>query len=63
MDLAAARGLGPRIPPGPVRMAESGIRDRSDLLALTAAGFEAFLVGEALIRSEDPEQALRRLLS
>jgi indole-3-glycerol phosphate synthase len=63
VDLASARGLGQRIPPGPVRLAESGIRDRSDLLSLTEAGFEAFLVGEALLRSDDPEQALRRLLS
>lgn len=49
------------IPAGPVRLAESGIRNRSDVARLQAAGYEAFLVGEALLRDEDPEQALRNL--
>ncbi|MFN2385734.1 MAG: indole-3-glycerol-phosphate synthase [Thermoanaerobaculia bacterium] len=63
VDLAAAGRLGGRIPPGPVRLAESGIRGRTDVLRLAAAGFEAFLVGESLLRAGDPERALRSLLS
>ena len=42
-------------------MAESGIRSREDVVALAAAGFEAFLVGETLLRAEDPEEELRGL--
>lgn len=62
-DLDSVAALGPRVPPGPVLLAESGIRDRSDIARLAAAGYQAFLVGETLLRSEDPEAALRELRS
>jgi len=60
-DLSALEKLAAAIPRGPVRLAESGIRSREDVRRLAAAGFEAFLVGEALLRSEDPEEMLREL--
>jgi indole-3-glycerol phosphate synthase len=60
-DLTRLEDLAAVIPAGPVRLAESGIRNRSDVARLQAAGYEAFLVGEALLRDEDPEQALRDL--
>ncbi len=60
-SLAGLEALAPAIPPGPVRLAESGIRSREDLARLAGAGYEAFLVGETLLRSEDPEEALREL--
>ena len=60
-DLNASERIASMIPPGPVRLAESGIMSRSDVARLQAAGYEAFLVGEALLRDEDPEQALREL--
>jgi indole-3-glycerol phosphate synthase len=60
-DLASLGRLAPAIPAGPVRLAESGIRTREDVLRLSEAGFEAFLVGEALLSSEDPQQMLREL--
>ena len=60
-DLAALAAMGKEIPPGPVRLAESGIQTRADIVLLRGAGFEAFLVGEALLRAEDPEEALREL--
>ena len=60
-DLDALAALAKEIPEGPVRMAESGIRSREDVVALTAAGFEAYLVGETLLRAEDPEEELRSL--
>lgn len=60
-DLAALEGLAAAIPPGPLRLAESGIASRANVARLSAAGFDAFLVGEALLRSEDPEGALREL--
>jgi indole-3-glycerol phosphate synthase len=60
-DLDALARMAKEIPPGPVRLAESGIRTRADILRLTAAGFEAFLVGEALLCAEDPEEELRGL--
>lgn len=60
-NLEAAASLAPEIPLGPVRLAESGIRTREDIARLKEAGFQAFLVGEALLRSEDPEETLREL--
>ena len=60
-DLSRLESLARSIPDGPVRLAESGITGRSDVEKLRAAGFEAFLVGEALLRSEEPEQLLKEL--
>jgi len=60
-DLEAVESLGRSIPSGPVPMAESGMRGRADVERLSAAGYRAFLVGEALLRSEDPEDELRAL--
>jgi indole-3-glycerol phosphate synthase len=60
-DLSSLEAMAKEIPSGPVRLAESGIRSRADIARLAAAGFEAFLVGETLLRADDPEQALREL--
>jgi indole-3-glycerol phosphate synthase len=60
-DLAGLESLAGAIPAGPVRLAESGIRTREDIAKLRRAGFEAFLVGESLLRSGDPEGALKEL--
>jgi len=54
--------LAQRIPSTVVRVAESGVRTRADMDTLTAAGYEAFLVGEALMREPDPGAALATLL-
>jgi indole-3-glycerol phosphate synthase len=45
-----------------IRVSESGISQRIHIDQLTAAGFEAFLIGESLMRSPDPAAALRTLL-
>lgn len=60
-DLSAIASMAMEIPPGPVKLAESGIQTREDVARLKTAGFEAFLVGEALLRAEDPEEFLREL--
>ncbi|MEP6769554.1 MAG: indole-3-glycerol phosphate synthase TrpC [Acidobacteriota bacterium] len=59
--LETLEALAPGLPKGPVRLAESGIHGPADIARLRQAGYEAFLVGEALLRSEDPEGALREL--
>jgi indole-3-glycerol phosphate synthase len=51
-----------RIPPSVVRVAESGISTPADLARLRAAGFDAFLIGESLMRQADPAKALEALL-
>jgi indole-3-glycerol phosphate synthase len=60
-DLGSIDAMAAEIPEGPVRLAESGIKTREDIERLAAAGFQAFLVGETLLRAEDPEEELRGL--
>ena len=50
------------LPTDRVRVAESGIRGPEDLERLRAAGYDGFLVGEHLVRAEDPEEEVRNLL-
>jgi indole-3-glycerol phosphate synthase len=63
VDLATSIRLAGRIPNGIVKVSESGIHSADDVARLRAAGFQAFLVGEHLMRAPDPEAALRALLS
>lgn len=51
-----------RIPASVVRVAESGISTAADLARLRVAGFDAFLIGESLMRQADPAIALHGLL-
>lgn len=55
--------LAEKIPSDIVRVAESGIHSSADVQRLRTAGYQAFLVGEHLMKSGDPVAALRALLS
>ena len=61
--LDTALRLAEKIPAGAIKVAESGIHSAQDIQRLTAAGYDAFLVGEHLMKSGDPANALRALLS
>ncbi|HUF96829.1 MAG TPA: indole-3-glycerol phosphate synthase TrpC [Ilumatobacter sp.] len=50
------------IPDHAVKVAESGVRGRSDALSLRAAGYDAVLVGETLVTATDPAAALAELI-
>ena len=50
------------MPKDAVMVAESGIRTSADIIRLRAVGYDAFLVGEALMRQPDPAAALALLL-
>jgi indole-3-glycerol phosphate synthase len=50
------------IPEDCIAVSESGLRTREDLIRLSEAGFDAFLVGERLMQQDDPGKALRALL-
>jgi len=63
VDLNVSLRLADKIPGGVVRVAESGIHSADDVRLLRAAGYQALLVGEHLMKSSDPGQALRSLLS
>jgi indole-3-glycerol phosphate synthase len=56
IDMAAS------IPNHVLRVAESGINSGAEIRELHAAGYQAFLIGEALMRAEDPGQKLQQLL-
>ena len=49
-------------PANAMMVAESGIATAADIAKYRAAGYEAFLVGEALMRQPDPTAALATLL-
>jgi len=50
------------IPEGCVTVSESGLRTHDDLVRLRGAGFDAFLIGEHLMKEADPCVPLRELL-
>jgi indole-3-glycerol phosphate synthase len=62
VDLGASEQLARQIPDGVLRVAESGIKTRGDIDRLRAAGFDAFLVGESLLRQNDRAAAVRQLV-
>ncbi|WP_158891144.1 indole-3-glycerol phosphate synthase TrpC [Amycolatopsis anabasis] len=61
VDVDRAARLRSLIPDGVVSVAESGLRDRSDVERAAGDGFDSALIGETLLRSEDPGSALRSL--
>jgi indole-3-glycerol phosphate synthase len=58
-SLELAAGL----PVNVARVSESGIHTAADIARLRAVGFDAFLIGESLMRQPDPARALMNLLS
>ena len=63
VDLNTALRLGQSIPNDVIKVAESGIDSGQDIMRLRAAGYQAFLIGEALMKAERPGEALRLLLA
>ena len=55
VDLLAA------VPTGKTVVSESGIRSRNEIEELERVGVDAVLIGETLMRAEDPEAAVREL--
>jgi indole-3-glycerol phosphate synthase len=52
-----------QMPSNVIRVSESGIYTRADIELLSGAGFNAFLIGESLMKSNDAAASLRSLLS
>ncbi|HPF70568.1 MAG TPA: bifunctional indole-3-glycerol phosphate synthase/phosphoribosylanthranilate isomerase [Candidatus Krumholzibacteria bacterium] len=61
-DVGLTARLLPRLPDSVVRVAESGIDARAQVVRLGALGADAFLVGHALLKHPDPGRKLRQLL-
>ena len=62
VSLDRACELAAMLPESAVRVAESGIHSAADMQRLRKAGYEAFLIGESLMRKADPGAALHHLL-
>jgi indole-3-glycerol phosphate synthase len=62
-DLSRAEELSALIPPGYVKIAESGIRTPDDVLRLRKAGYKGFLIGEQFMTKEDPARACADFIS
>ncbi len=60
-DLAVSEHLLPKVPPEVFAISESGMRDASDVARLRASGARGFLIGEALMQSEDPGSLIAAL--
>ena len=62
VSLEVSARLARLAPAGVLLVSESGIRTRDDLSRLASLGYRGFLVGESLMRAENPAEALRSLL-
>ncbi|MFC1497361.1 indole-3-glycerol phosphate synthase TrpC [Verrucomicrobiota bacterium] len=61
-DLSVARGLAEKIPESSITIAESGIHSRMDIENLEQAGYNGFLIGEALMSNQRPGEQLSSFL-
>ena len=62
VDFENAARLRDRIPPECIYVAESGVKTPEDVQRLRRIGADAALIGETLMRSEDPAAKLRELI-
>ena len=63
VDRGTFERLAPRIPDGAVRIAESGVRGPHDVIEYGRAGAHVVLVGETLVRDDDPRATVADLVA
>ncbi|HTZ43152.1 MAG TPA: indole-3-glycerol phosphate synthase TrpC [Jatrophihabitans sp.] len=63
VDRSVFERIAPGLPSSVVKIAESGVRDPHDLITYAAAGADAVLVGEGLVTSGNPRQAVADLVT
>lgn len=63
VDLETSIELARLAPQDAILVSESGINTGDDVRRLREAGFNAFLVGEHLMRADDPGEALERVIA
>jgi len=62
VNLESAFRLAEKMPASCLRVAESGIQSGADIARLRSAGYEAFLIGESLMKAQRPGEALVKLM-
>lgn len=63
VDLDTAFRVAQMLPPEVVAVAESGIENGRDIASLRSAGYNAFLIGETLMKASAPGEALQRMIA
>ena len=63
MDAGRAQRVLEALPPSITRVHLSGIRDETQISAVARTGVDAALVGECLMRQDDPSRLLERLVA
>ena len=61
-DLDVSRRILPLVPKEKITVVESGLKTKTELQELSRLGASAFLIGESLLRQNDPAAALASLL-
>ena len=61
VEIGTSLALLPSLPYGAMKVSESGIRSAADVEMLRGSGYDAYLIGEALLLAEDPGAKLREL--
>jgi indole-3-glycerol phosphate synthase len=62
VSLDVTRRLAPQTPKSIVKVSESGVNSRNDILELQSYGIDAVLIGEAIIKSIDKRRKIKELL-
>lgn len=62
-DLSTAEEIAPIVASADVKVGESGVSDAAGAARMAAAGYDAILVGEALVRADDPAALVAALRS
>jgi len=62
VDVATTYGLVTDVPTGKTVVSESGISIRDELAELERIGVDGALIGESLMRSDDPEALVREFV-
>jgi indole-3-glycerol phosphate synthase len=60
-DLGVTERLADMMPEGRLLISESGVRSADDITRLRTCGARGFLIGESLMRAENPEESVRSL--
>jgi indole-3-glycerol phosphate synthase len=63
VDMTTHARLAPQLPANALRVAESGISHGTEIIELRKQGYQAFLVGELLMKSDDPGPVLAKLIA
>jgi indole-3-glycerol phosphate synthase len=63
VSLERAAELAARLPKQVIKVSESGLHKGADVRRMREAGYDAFLIGESLMRQPDPGEALATLIA